>query len=145
MACAIQLFCTHSAYEHIETTGLTDLNGTRLCGAARATPRESACKFTYPTPPITLYVSDTCASTRKWLYPAKKGDFGPITFLRTSRKHASLRGFFVFFFLHAFTFQLLDNPWSQVSSLLPPDSCLQFLSRIGFSNPTARRFFIECC
>ena len=26
---------------------------------------------------------------------------------------------------------------------LPPGSCLQFLSRIGFSNPTARRFFIE--
>ena len=43
------------------------------------------------------------------------------------------------------TFQLLDRPWSQVSSLLPPGSCLHFLSRIGFSNPTARRFFIECC
>ena len=27
----------------------------------------------------------------------------------------------------------------------PPGSCLQFLSRIGFSNPTACRFFIECC
>ena len=25
---------------------------------------------------------------------------------------------------------LLDKPWSQVSSLLPPGSCLQFLSRI---------------
>ena len=51
----------------------------------------------------------------------------------------------VFFFLHTSTFQLLDKPWSQVSSRLPPGSCLQFLSRIGFSNPTARRFFIECC
>ena len=51
-----------------------------------------------------------------------------------------------FFFLLAFTFQLLlDKPWSQVSSLLPPGSCLQFLPRIGFSNPAARRFFIECC
>ena len=50
-----------------------------------------------------------------------------------------------FFFSHTFTFQLLDKPWSQVSSLLPPGCCLQFLSRIGFSNPTARRFFIECC
>ena len=25
-----------------------------------------------------------------------------------------------------FTFQLLDKPWSQVSFLLPPGSCLQF-------------------
>ena len=39
-----------------------------------------------------------------------------------------------------FTFQLLDNKlWSQVSSLLPV-TCLRFLSRIGFSIPTARRF-----
>ena len=43
-----------------------------------------------------------------------------------------------------FAFQLLDKPWSQVSSLLPPGPCLYFLSRMGFSNPTARRFFIEC-
>ena len=35
---------------------------------------------------------------------------------------------------------LLDKPWSQVSSLLPPVTCLHFLSRIGFSIPTARRF-----
>ena len=51
----------------------------------------------------------------------------------------------ILFFSHTFTFQLLDKPWSQVSSLLPPGSCLQFLSRVGFSNPTARRFFFECC
>ena len=38
------------------------------------------------------------------------------------------------------TFQLLDKWWSQVSSLLPPCTCLQLLSRIGFSIPTARRF-----
>ena len=50
-----------------------------------------------------------------------------------------------FFISRTCTFQLLDRPWSQVSSLLPPGSCLQFLSRVGFSNPTARRFFIECC
>ena len=50
-----------------------------------------------------------------------------------------------FFFFHTFTFLLLDKPWSQVSSLLLPGSCLQFLSRIGFSNPTDRRLFIECC
>ena len=53
--------------------------------------------------------------------------------------------FFFFPFQHTFTLQLLDKPWSQVSSLLLPGSCLQFLSRIGFSNPTARRLFIECC
>ena len=38
--------------------------------------------------------------------------------------------FFCFFFrslfFHTFTFQLLDKPWSQVSSLLPPGFCLQF-------------------
>ena len=51
---------------------------------------------------------------------------------------------FSFLFSHTSTFQLLDKPWSQVPSLLPPGSCLQFLSRIGFSNPAARRFFIEC-
>ena len=32
--------------------------------------------------------------------------------------------FFFVFFSHTSTFQLLDNPWSQVSSLLPPGSCL---------------------
>ena len=32
---------------------------------------------------------------------------------------------------------LLDKPWSQVSSLLPSGTCLQFLSRIVFSIPTA--------
>ena len=31
-----------------------------------------------------------------------------------------------FFFFHTFTFQLLDKPWSQVPSLFPPGSCLQF-------------------
>ena len=35
---------------------------------------------------------------------------------------------------------LLDKPWSQVPPLFPPGTCLQFLSRIGFSIPTARRF-----
>ena len=35
---------------------------------------------------------------------------------------------------------LLDKPWSQVSSLLPPGMFLQLLSRIGFSVPDARRF-----
>ena len=39
-----------------------------------------------------------------------------------------------------FTFQLLDKLWSQVSSLLPPGTCLQFLSRIRFHIGTFRRF-----
>ena len=55
------------------------------------------------------------------------------------------------FFYHHFYFpaqlvggftlsDLLGKPWSQVSSLLPPGTCLQLLSRIGFSIATARRF-----
>ena len=50
------------------------------------------------------------------------------------------RGSFFFSFFHTSTFQLLDKPWSQVSSLLPPRFLPSILSRIGFSNPTARRF-----
>ena len=53
--------------------------------------------------------------------------------------------FLFFLFSHTSTSQLQDKPWSQVSSILPPGSFLYFLSRIGFSNPTARRFSIECC
>ena len=52
--------------------------------------------------------------------------------------------FFFFTLLSLSSFWTL-KPWSHVSSLLPPGSCLQFLSRIWFSNPTARRFFIKCC
>ena len=43
---------------------------------------------------------------------------------------------FFFFFSRTFTFRLLDMPWSQVSSLLLPGSCLHFLSRTGLSNLT---------
>ena len=51
-----------------------------------------------------------------------------------------------FFFSLTSTFQLLGQAViTRVSSLLLPGSCLPFLSRIRFSNPTARRFFIECC
>ena len=49
--------------------------------------------------------------------------------------------FFVFFTL------LLSTFWTSRGHTcrpFPPRvSCLQFVSRIGFSNPTARRFFIE--
>ena len=42
----------------------------------------------------------------------------------------------IYIFSQTSTFQLLDNkPWSQLSSLLPPGSCLQFLSRIGSAIP----------
>ena len=47
------------------------------------------------------------------------------------------RAFFLFFF---FVSLLLSSLlWSQVSSHLPPGTCLQFISRIGLSIPTARR------
>ena len=42
-------------------------------------------------------------------------------------------------FLTVLASDLLDKPWSQVSSLLPPGTYLQFLSHIGFTTPTARR------
>ena len=42
--------------------------------------------------------------------------------------HFFIFQFFIIFFYFSLTstFQLLDKPWSQVSSLLPPGSCLQF-------------------
>ena len=50
------------------------------------------------------------------------------------------------FFLHT---HLLSSFWTshdhRCHPFPPPGSCLQFVSRIGFSNPTDRRFFIECC
>ena len=52
---------------------------------------------------------------------------------------------FSYFSFYACAFQLLDKPWSQVSSLLSPGARLPFLSRIGFNNPTACGFFSECC
>ena len=68
-----------------------------------------------------------------------------------TRTHTRAVGELPFFFDHHFHFpaqlvgcftlsDLLDKPCSQVSSLLPPGTCLQFFSRIGFSIPTARRF-----
>ena len=80
------------------------------------------------------------------LFPSLRAQFICLllaSFLRVSCRSYDTQTFF--FLSHTCTFQLLDKPWSQVSSLLPPGSCLQFSSRIGFSNPTARRFFIECC
>ena len=53
---------------------------------------------------------------------------------------------FIYIFFHTFFFQLLDGQ-AVVTGVVhspPPGSCLHFLSRIEFSNPTARRCFIEC-
>ena len=66
-----------------------------------------------------------------------------LTTLVCQRTRALLN--YLFIYLRVFnsntcTFQLLDKTWSQVSFLLPAGSCLQFLSRIGSSNLTARRF-----
>ena len=58
---------------------------------------------------------------------------------RVSRGRKSDSTFFFLFGL-TFTSQILDKLLSRVSSLLPPGTCLQFFSRIGFSIPTARRF-----
>ena len=51
---------------------------------------------------------------------------------------------FFFFFFHT---HLLSSFWTsrghRCRPFSPPGSCLRFLSRIGVSNPTACRFFIE--
>ena len=49
--------------------------------------------------------------------------------------------------LEVFTLaNLLDKPWSQASSLLPPGACLYFYrASMGCSIPTARRFSSKCC
>ena len=54
-----------------------------------------------------------------------------------------------FFFSFLFRTLLLSSFWTSRSHrcrpfFSPPGPCLQLLSRIGFSTPTARRFFIEC-
>ena len=41
--------------------------------------------------------------------------------------------------------ELLDKPWTQMSSLLPPGTCLHFYRTIGSSIPTARRFRSNVC
>ena len=51
----------------------------------------------------------------------------------------------LFFVCITFTFHFMNKLWSQVSSVLVPGTCLQFLSSIGFSVSTARQFLsIEC-
>ena len=80
-----------------------------------------------------------------WLYARSEES------VRSSRPCFKTMFFVLFCFFHHFYFpaqfvggftlsDLPDKPWSQVSSLLPPGTCLQFLSRIGFSISTSRRF-----
>ena len=58
------------------------------------------------------------------------------------KRRSSYEYMYILFLFHTFLLSSFwTKPWSQVSSLLPPGSCFQFLSRIGFSNPTARQFF----
>ena len=56
--------------------------------------------------------------------------------------------YYILFYFILFTL-LLSSLWTSRGHRCrpfppPPGSCFQFLSRIGFSNPTARRFFVEC-
>ena len=62
-----------------------------------------------------------------------------------SERGLNTRLHFIVSSLHTSTFQLLDMPWSQVSSFSPHGSCLHFFSPTGFRTPTARRLFIEYC
>ena len=52
---------------------------------------------------------------------------------------------FLFFLFTLLLFSFWTTSRGHRCRPLSPGSCLQFLSRIGSSNPTARRFFIECC
>ena len=87
-------------------------------------------------------------------HPILPGNDGGSVGLSTSSTSQAQQGatwYILFFFDRHFYFpaqlvgsftlsHLLDKPWSQVSALLPPGTCLQLLSRTGFSIPTARRF-----
>ena len=71
------------------------------------------------------------------------------SYMASSQKHKSQHTSFVFLFF--FLTLLLSSFWTSRGHgsrlFFPPGSCLQFYQvlRIGFSNPTARRFFMECC
>ena len=73
------------------------------------------------------------------IYPEKKVNGYPVSIKQNAAQQTLLiilDVFFLFFFLTlTSTFQLLDKPWSQVSSLLPPGSCLQFYCAQGSAIP----------
>ena len=69
--------------------------------------------------------------TRKRRKRKRKGKKRKDKKSKEKRDKERRQGTFFFLFSRTFTFQVLDNkPWSQVSSLLPPGSCLQLSSRI---------------
>ena len=73
-------------------------------------------------------------SDRDEARPRKRSDRGrflPIR-LNASSYRSAYRVVVVVVVFLTFTFQLMDKLWSQVSSL-PPGTCLQISSRIGFS------------
>ena len=53
-----------------------------------------------------------------------------------------VNAFFYSFFYLTFTFQLLDKPWSQVSSLLPPNTFLHFCRAGGSAFATLVDFYL---
>ena len=63
---------------------------------------------------------------------------------RKARTDETRRGS-IFFFTHTYFPASGQSRGHKCHPFFPPGSCLHFLSRIGFSNPTTRRFFIECC
>ena len=73
---------------------------------------------------------------------ARASDPGPLTKCPKSEPPTVFLFIFLFFSTH-----LLSSFWTsrghRCRPFFPPGSCLQFLSRIGFSNATARRFFIR--
>ena len=145
LTCAMfPVFCLRSRY-----VGAADRSSV-LVLAGRYENITGSSSITVPPPPLFLQRLNTGEETGSprsaVVPPCRAGHSLPSGDVRTTKTNGT-RHYFVFLFLfsHTFTFQLLDKPWVQVSSLLPPGSCLQFLSRIGFSNPTARRFFIEFC
>ena len=69
-------------------------------------------------PVICAVPSQTTMTALNW-HPALSRNIGVLCRTRCHVTRCSPHYFF-FFFSHTFTFQLLDKPWSQVSSLLPP-------------------------
>ena len=97
---------------------------------------------------------------RSWSYSVSRTDAAVLLCLPHLRGGHDTSQFFFVFFFHLFLcpfrfslcqcifffffgltvpFQLLNKLWTQVSSLLPPGTFLQLLSRIGLSISTARR------
>lgn len=99
----------------------------------------------------TAYEAMRAASVDGHHYPQAGEGIRPVRYHALARDGLCTHQFFVFVFIIInFSFQLnscvgvftvsglLDNPWSQVSSRLPPGTCLRVLLRRAFRIPTAR-------